>query len=95
MIGNLSGVVLPSILPGDSEPPAMQRNISEAERKEKEKRLFDSAINDVCEVYWKNTMFDGFPVETIPVECKDSTQMSFKSYDCVKDFLKYPLRDLC
>ena len=92
--GELSGVVLPSILPGESEPPALQRNISEHERKEKEALVFDSAVNDVCKVYWKNSMFDGFPVQTIPVECKESTQMRFGSYDHVKDFLKSPLRDL-
>ena len=85
---------MPSILPGESEPPALQRSISEHKRKEKEARVFDSAVNDVCKVYWKNSMFDGFPVETIPVECQESTQMRFGSYDRVKDFLKSPLRDL-
>ena len=81
MSGELSGVVLPSILPGESE--------TFLNMKEKRRRhMF------LIQLSMTSVKFDGFPVETIPVECKESTHMRFGSYDRVKDFLKSPLRDL-
>ena len=36
---------------------------------EGEAKVFDKAIQDICNVHWKDTSFDSFPVITVPIPC--------------------------
>ena len=60
---SLSSVILPSILEGDSEEPNKQA-LEIEERREKESRVFDNAMNLVTGKYWLNKKFNGSEITT-------------------------------
>ena len=67
----LASVILSSKVPGDSKPPAMQGTLSNNQIRAKEKVVFDSAMNDLENVYWNSSELDGFPVSVKTIECGD------------------------
>lgn len=61
----LSSVRLSAVDDGDQQPPCRTSGLSDTERREKEARVFNRAITDICEGYWKDVTFDGFQVKTV------------------------------
>ena len=49
-------------------------------------------MNELENVYWNSSEFDGFPVSVKAIECGDDDLM-WKDYEQVKEFLKSPIRD--
>ena len=90
----LAGVVFSATLPGEDLPPARQL-ISEKERKVKEAKLSNNAMDKLCNDYWKDISFDKFKVQSYPVHCKESfvDNAIFNDHTAVKNFLAAPLRD--
>ena len=90
----LAGVVFSATLPGEDLPPARQL-ISKEERKAKEAKLFNIAMDKLCNDYWKDISFDKFKVQSYPVHCEESfvDNAIFNDHTAVKNFLAAPLRD--
>ena len=88
----LASVILSSKVLGDSKPPAMQGTLSNDERRAKENIVFDNAMNELENVYWNSSEFDGFPVLVKTIECGNDDLVG-KYYEQVKEFLKSPIRD--
>ena len=59
----LAGVVLPSKLDGECQPPSQQSGLSKEIVHRKEKVLFDKAIENVL-THWNNAKSDDFDVNT-------------------------------
>ena len=59
---HLSGVVFSARLEGESKAPSQQSGLSNDEIKEKEKAVFDKALQELSQ-HWKDINFDGFPVK--------------------------------
>ena len=49
----------------------MQGILSNNQIRAKEKVVFDSAMNDLENVYWNSSELDGFPVSVKTIECGD------------------------
>ena len=47
---------------GESKVPSQQSNLPDDEVKEKEKTIFDKALEGLNH-HWKNVKFDGFPMK--------------------------------
>ena len=88
----LGSVILSSKVPGDSKPPTMQGTLSDDQKRAKEKIAFVNAMNELENVYWNSSEFDGFPVSVKAIECGDD-DLIWKDYEQVKEFLKSPIRD--
>ena len=88
----LASVILSLKVPGDSKPPAMQGTLSNDQIRAKEKIVFDSAMNELKNVYWNSSEFDGFPVLVKTIECGND-DLVWKDYEQVKEFLKSLIRD--
>ena len=58
----------------------MQRALSNNQIRAKEKVVFDSAMNDLENVYWNSSELDGFPVSVKTIECGDE-KLVWKDYE--------------
>ena len=85
------GVTFSAKLDGDSKAPCQQRLI-EDERNEKEKAVFNKAINELS-AYWKDATFNDFEVINTKISCREDT-LKWDDYDQVKTYFKAPARDL-
>ena len=54
----LSSVRLSAVAPGDTKAPC-NTALKSDERKQKEPIVFDEAIKEVCETYWKDVTYNG------------------------------------
>ena len=67
----LCGLVLPATLPGESKTPDQQKNLTEAEKREKEAQVFDNASKDVKRCL-QGRKYDSFPVDVVAIPAKDT-----------------------
>ena len=79
-------------LDGDRKPPSKQNNLSDEERKDKEKAVFNEALRRLSG-YWEGTTFSGFGVVSTKVLCGDD-ELKWNDQDTIKEYFKVPLRDL-
>ena len=56
----LAGVTLPITLEGEDKPPCQQTALSAVERRQKEVKVFNNALNN----YWDGKTYDGFPISS-------------------------------
>ena len=89
----LAGVIFSASSDGDLKAPAQQSGLSNDERKEKEKKVFDRAMLDIENNFWKNASFDSFSVESDVIKCNED-ELLFNDFERVKQCLKSPLRNL-
>ena len=89
----LASVVLSPVLDDDTVAPVLQSGLDRETLEEKEKNVFDRAINAICHQHWNGLTFDGFPVDTLPILVKEDTLL-YDDYDRVKACLRCPLRSL-
>ena len=54
---DLSGIILPVCLPGDSEPPAKQTDLIIEQREEKQKAVHKAAAQQLCQI-WNGKSYD-------------------------------------
>lgn len=76
--GHLSArnwTVLPSmlLLLGIQSLPPQISGISDEERSQKEAGFFDRAIDQLCQTYWADATFDGYPVFRRIIPCLSSS----------------------
>ena len=55
----------------ETKPPAMQETLSNDQIRAKEKIAFDSAMNELENVYWNSRKVDGSPVLVKTIEFGD------------------------
>ena len=89
----LSGVTFNAVYPGDKEAPAKMTKISDEQRKEKEKVIFENAMTSMKLDHWKDALFDSFVIKTEVIPCGEDN-LVFNDYENVKAFIKYPIRDI-
>ena len=89
----LASIVFSPIYPGDKNPPIRQRNLSTEERENKERYIFDTAMERLSTVHWNRTTFDDCPVDISVVRFGED-ELLYNDYETVKNFLKSPLRDM-
>ena len=77
------GVTFSAKLDGDSKAPCKQR-LTEEERNEKEKAVFNKAINELS-AYWKDATFNDFEVINTKISCGENT-LKWDDYDQVKTY---------
>jgi hypothetical protein len=77
----------------DTVAPALQSGLDSETLKEKEKVIFDQAMNAMSDEYWRGLTCDGFAIETQPVHVNEDTLL-YDDFDCVKACLKSPLRNM-
>ena len=85
------GVTFSAKLDGDSKAPCRQR-LTEDERNEKEKVVFNKAINELS-AYWKGATFNDFEVINTKISYGEHT-LKWDDYDQVKTHFKAPAKDL-
>lgn len=90
---HLAGVVFSPLVDEDTAAPALQSGLDEEVRKQKEKVIFDRAMNAMASQHWYNLTFDDFPVNVQPVMV-DEDNLLYDDYDRVRACLKCPLRSL-
>ncbi|XP_070560361.1 uncharacterized protein [Ptychodera flava] len=79
----LAGVTLPDRLDGDDSSPFARRNrMTKQERRKKEAKVFDKAMELLCR-YWSNTEHHGFPVSTRYEKCSEDVPRLFNDYERV------------
>jgi hypothetical protein len=88
----LAGVSLPACLPGEHDPPA-QQNLPQAEKSEKERRVFENALEQL-NMYWNGKVHDGFRITSKPVvdPVVDSDSDDQGDYELVKGMLNSSTR---
>ena len=79
-------------LDGDTKPPYEQNNLSDEERKDKEKAAFDEALWRLSR-YWEGATFNGFGVVSTKILCGDD-EIKWNDQDAIKEYLKAPVMDL-
>ena len=79
-------------LDGDRKPPYEQNNLSDEERKDKEKAVFNEALRRLSG-YWEGATFNGFGVVSTKVLCGDD-ELKWNDQDAIKEYFKVPVRDL-
>ena len=89
----LFGVVFLPIEDGDESAPALQTKLSSDVSVDKEKRIFDRAMETIRDKHWYDMTSDNMPIDVNVVSCNED-QLLFDDYDKVKAFLKSPLRNL-
>ena len=87
----LASVVLSPVLDDDTVAPVLQSGLDRETLEEKEKIVFDQAINATCHQHWNGLTFDGFPVDTVPILVNENTLL-YDDYDRVKSWLRCLLR---
>ena len=90
----LDGVTFSAVAPGDSKPPSQISGISDEERSQKEAEVFDKAIDQLCQTYWADATFDGYPVFRRIIPCLSSSCGEYDDYNAVHEFIRAPIRDL-
>lgn len=85
---------LSAVAPGDTKAPCNMAFKSD-ERKQKEAIVFDEAIKEVCETYWKDVTYNGHPVKAVGVPCiQTEGNFHYKDHDEIASLLKKPIRQL-
>ena len=91
----LAGVILSAKLPGEDKAPCQHR-LSEQEMRQKEAKVFDKAMTDLCDEFWKDHTFDGFSViaESIPCLSNETDDEGlYSDYVEVHKLLKGSIRN--
>ena len=88
----LSGVILPSTVEGEKTAPAKQGKLTNEERKEKEKVVFNDAMKK-CQAYWEKLTFDNNAINTSIVKCGED-DLLYNDYERVQAFLKTSIGNL-
>ena len=73
-------------LKGESKPPIHQGGLTKDLCAEKEKQIFDHAMENIENRYWPNMTFDDLNVIIQTVRCNED-DIIFQDYDKVKEFL--------
>lgn len=85
---------LSAVAPGDTKAPCNMALKSD-EQKQKEAIVFDEAIKEVCETYWKDVTNNGHPVKAVGVPCiQTEGNFHYKDHDEIASLLKKPIRQL-
>ena len=79
-------------LDGDRKPPYEQNNLSDEERKDKEKAVFNEALRRLSG-YWEGSTFNSFGVIITKILCGDD-ELKWNDQDPIKEYFKAPVRDL-
>ena len=87
----LNGVTLSAVAPGDLKSPCQISGISNEERSQKEVEVFDRAIDQLCQTYWADATFDGYPVFQRSIPCLSSRNGKYDDYNAVQDFIRAPI----
>ncbi|XP_033112635.1 uncharacterized protein LOC117113425 [Anneissia japonica] len=90
LLKQLVSVTLPITLPGEAIPPSEQ-NISEEEKKRKNIKVFDSAI-DQLNCYW-NMTHDGFKVKPVKIACVEGVKV-YSDHAVMKEFCKSGIKKI-
>ncbi|XP_038060450.1 uncharacterized protein LOC119741815 [Patiria miniata] len=75
----LTSVYLDDTLPGENKPPCHQTELSAGERKQKEYKVFDKAMDNLAG-YWENATFAGHPVKVQNIP-SGTPNAPFNDYD--------------
>ena len=86
---HLAGVVFSPFVDEDNVAPALQSGLDEEIRKQKEKVIFDRAMNAMASQHWYDLNFDGFPVNVQPVLVNEDNLL-YNDYDRVRTCLSAP-----
>ena len=84
----LTSVKLPAVLPGETQPPNKQTNLSVEERTKKEKTMLDNAANMLGK-YWDCCTFDGHPV--VPITIPSDEDKTYDEHEILR-FVGSPIR---
>ena len=88
----LVGVTLSAKLPGEDLPPCRQSGLTQEEKKSKEARVLDSAIDQLNSV-WSNRTFHGHPVTSAKIPCLENpASKTYDDYTTVKGFFEAGVR---
>ena len=69
--------------------------LTNTEQTEKEARMFDKAINSLCQMYQEKACFDGFTVKPMRVPCVPERGNDFYTdHGIINRFLKAPFRQV-
>lgn len=92
---HLAGVILPAKLPGEDKAPCQQR-LTEAEQRQKEAKVFDNAMGEICDDFWKGHTFDGFPVSAQAIPCipDEDDESLYSDYNDVHKLIRGPIRNV-
>ena len=90
---HLTSVRLPAVDGEDEHAPCRIGGLSTEEKRSKEARVFDNAIQEVCRVHWKDASFNSFPVVAVPVPCI-SESGHYSDYAEMYSLMKGPLRNI-
>ena len=90
----LNSVRVKAVDGDERHPPCRISALSDAERREEEAKVFDRAVSDLCEGYWKGASFDGCEVRAVKVPCVASESSFYSDHDFVSSFLRVPLREV-
>ena len=90
----LNGVTFSAIAPGDSKPPCQISGISNEEKSQEEAEVFNRAIGQLCQTYWADATFDGYPVFQRSIPCLSNKNGKYDDYNAVHDFIRSPIREL-
>ena len=86
---DLSGIILPACLPGESDPPAKQTQLTLEQREEKQKAVHKAAAEQLCGIRNGKT-YDKHPVVAIAVPIEQANKEGKK----LDDFLDAGIRRL-
>ena len=82
----LANVILRAILEQDDKPPCQQSGLSSEELREKEAKVFDQAMKEICETYWKDVTFNDAEV-TSRFQGSLEVNAPFNDYDEIHKLL--------
>lgn len=89
----LVSVLFLNTLKGESKPPIHQGGLTKDLCAEKEKQIFDHAMENIENRYWPNMTFDDLNVIIQTVRCNED-DIIFQDYDKVKEFLGAALHNI-
>ena len=67
----LAGAVFPNTLQGESKPPIHQGGLTKDQCAEREKQIFDRAMENIENGYWSNRTFNNSNVIVQTVSCNE------------------------
>ena len=79
-------------LEGDKKLPYEQNNLSDEERKDKEKAVFDKSLRRLS-WYWEGATFNGVGVVRAKILYGDD-KLKWNDQDAIKEYFEAPVRDL-
>ena len=89
----LAGAVFPNILQGESKPLIHEGGLTKDQCAEKEKQIFDHAMENTENGYCSNITLNNSDV-TVQTVCCNEDDLIFQDYDKVKEFLGATLHEI-